>query len=241
MLLMMLGILGVSAGIGVGELNFHFQFNDPLLACFLILSAVSLIVSNNIVYNLISLSLIGIAIGFFFMLHGGVDLAMAQLLIEVLTIIVVLISLHGKNIAISENRQPIHFLNAVIATGFGVYTSFMLLALQDLPLNTQLQNFYLQNSLSLAQGRNVVNVILVDFRAFDTLGEVLVIVASAIGVIMVTKKMARVKKGELNNCIFGFWIKKVHLAHINDEVHLPINVGAIMSSYACYKVMFSGI
>jgi multicomponent Na+:H+ antiporter subunit A len=50
------------------------------------------------------------------------------------------------------------------------------------PFNYAITNFYDNNSLIAAHGRNIVNVILVDFRAFDTLGEILVVAIAGLGV-----------------------------------------------------------
>jgi multicomponent Na+:H+ antiporter subunit A len=60
------------------------------------------------------------------------------------------------------------------------------------PLNTELKQYFAENSLSIAKGRNIVNVILVDFRALDTLGEITVLAIAAVGVFALLK----LKKGE---------------------------------------------
>ena len=56
------------------------------------------------------------------------------------------------------------------------------LAVHAEPLRSRLSPFFSEASLSLAKGRNVVNVILVDFRGLDTLGEITVLAVAAIGV-----------------------------------------------------------
>jgi multicomponent Na+:H+ antiporter subunit A len=60
-------------------------------------------------------------------------------------------------------------------------TLLMLYVLSQ-PLVPHVSDFFLANSLPAAHGRNVVNVILVDFRALDTLGEITVLAVAAIGV-----------------------------------------------------------
>jgi multicomponent Na+:H+ antiporter subunit A len=59
------------------------------------------------------------------------------------------------------------------------------------PLDRRLQDFYAENSRLLGHGRNVVNVILVDFRALDTLGEITVLSTAAIGVFALLKLRPR--------------------------------------------------
>ena len=62
------------------------------------------------------------------------------------------------------------------AAGLGVVA--LLLLLQGLPANQVLPDWFGSQSLPAAQGRNVVNVIIVDFRALDTLGEIAVVAFS---------------------------------------------------------------
>ena len=50
-----------------------------------------------------------------------------------------------------------------------------------------LTQYFAETSMPLAKGRNVVNVILVDFRALDTLGEIIVIAVAALGVVAMLK------------------------------------------------------
>ena len=59
-------------------------------------------------------------------------------------------------------------------------TCVMMVVLRQ-PLDLSLTHFFEQASYALAHGRNIVNVILVDFRAFDTFGEVMVVAAAALG------------------------------------------------------------
>jgi multicomponent Na+:H+ antiporter subunit A len=63
----------------------------------------------------------------------------------------------------------------------------LVLAATALPLDSALRDFYASNARPLAHGRNVVNVILVDFRALDTLGEITVLGLAAIGVLALLK------------------------------------------------------
>jgi len=168
--------------------DFSMNLQSLSLSCFLILAALSLLASHKFLYNLISLSLVGLATSFFFMINGAVDLAMTQLLVEVLVIIIVLIALRDFNFYKTGNNKSMSLINIVISMGFGLYTTSMLLIVTATPFNTQLEEYYIKNSLLLAHGKNVANVILVDFRSFDTFGEVVVIIATAIGVLLLAQK-----------------------------------------------------
>jgi multicomponent Na+:H+ antiporter subunit A len=68
----------------------------------------------------------------------------------------------------------------LLALAAGVGTFLLLAHLQDIPVNTEMADWFGRTSLPEAYGRNVVNVIIVDFRAFDTLGEIAVVTFSLI-------------------------------------------------------------
>jgi multicomponent Na+:H+ antiporter subunit A len=81
------------------------------------------------------------------------------------------------------SRRKTKVRDALVACAFGAVMSTLLL----LDLTTQMprepvSSFMGQESLTAANGRNVVNVILVDFRALDTLGEISVLGIAALGV-----------------------------------------------------------
>ena len=165
------------------------------------MSSLSLLVSRQFLYNLISLSLFGLSVSFFFIVYGAVDVAITQLLIEVLTIIILLITLRRIKItAVKETRYD-RLINGFIALSVGCILTYIFLALKTTQFNHQLQTFYAKNSLLVAHGKNIVNVILVDFRSLDTFGEVIVIVATAIGATLLLKKYATSKRKKyVNHC-----------------------------------------
>jgi multicomponent Na+:H+ antiporter subunit A len=73
--------------------------------------------------------------------------------------------------------------DAVLAVVFGTVMAMVVLAEQSArATDNTVSRFMGEESLALAQGRNVVNVILVDFRALDTLGEITVLAIAALGV-----------------------------------------------------------
>ena len=72
--------------------------------------------------------------------------------------------------------------DGLLATATGALMAGFVLAVHAEPLRSRLSPFFSEASLSLAKGRNVVNVILVDFRGLDTLGEITVLAVAAIGV-----------------------------------------------------------
>ena len=79
--------------------------------------------------------------------------------------------------------------NAAVAIAAGTATFILLAHLFSLPADRSLAEWYAANSLPEAYGRNVVNVILVDFRALDTFGEIAVVAFSALAAWPLLRKM----------------------------------------------------
>jgi multicomponent Na+:H+ antiporter subunit A len=77
--------------------------------------------------------------------------------------------------------------DAAIAAGVGGTVTLLLLAVLRVPMNGEVPTFFLEESVPGGFGRNVVNVILVDFRALDTLGEIAVLAVAALGAFVLLK------------------------------------------------------
>ena len=73
-------------------------------------------------------------------------------------------------------------------------TTLLLRVLQG-PFDGRLSEFFAANSLAVAHGRNIVNVILVDFRGLDTLGEIAVVMTAGIAVLALLRRQHKRKEG----------------------------------------------
>ncbi|HWG83862.1 MAG TPA: hydrogen gas-evolving membrane-bound hydrogenase subunit E, partial [Deinococcales bacterium] len=110
------------------------------------------------------------------------DLALTQLLIESTTIILFLLVIRSLPSGRSVRRSGgARVVDAVLASAFGLGL-FTFLAAAARPLGERISGYYLENSYKAAGGKNVVNVILVDFRGYDTMGEITVLAIVAVGV-----------------------------------------------------------
>ncbi len=158
------------------------------LSILLVLSGISLLLSKRFLINMISLSIFGLIISAIFILQGAIDVAMTQLLVETLTVVILLIALHKSQFPIYKLTAKRRGLHAVVALLLGTLITILLFEMISKPFSSHLSEYFIQNSLPLAHGKNVVNVILVDFRAFDTLGEALVILATAFAIWLLMNK-----------------------------------------------------
>jgi multicomponent Na+:H+ antiporter subunit A len=129
-----------------------------------------------------ALGIVGYGVALIFMLFGAPDLAMTQILIETLTVILfVLVLYHLPRFAIRSSRSA-KVRDGVVAAAAGILMTGLTLGAFGIANETPLAEFFADRSVPEAHGRNVVNVILVDFRALDTLGEITVLALAALGI-----------------------------------------------------------
>jgi multicomponent Na+:H+ antiporter subunit A len=113
---------------------------------------------------------------------GAPDLAITQLLVDTLVVVLVVgLVIYMPGFAdFIEKGQKTRRLDALLGILLGTVFSLLLLAVVSEPFNRRISAFYESAAFPEGHGRNIVNVILVDFRAFDTFGEVAVIIIAAI-------------------------------------------------------------
>jgi multicomponent Na+:H+ antiporter subunit A len=129
-----------------------------------------------------ALGVTGIAMALVFVLFSAPDLAMTQVMVETLSVIVLVLvfSLLPQLVRRCSSSQRIRDL--LVAASLGLVMALLLLLASSVDLPLDASRFYLEASVPEAKGRNVVNVILVDFRALDTLGEIVVVAVAGFGV-----------------------------------------------------------
>jgi multicomponent Na+:H+ antiporter subunit A len=107
---------------------------------------------------------------------------MTQFAIETLTVILFVLVLYRlPRFAVFSSRWD-RLRDAVVALATGSLVTALVLTALHHPAQTRVSQYYAEHSVAEAHGRNIVNVILVDFRGFDTLGEITVLAVAAIGV-----------------------------------------------------------
>jgi len=127
---------------------------------------------------LMASGLLGYGAAILFLFAGAPDLAFTQFSVETALVVVAaaVLPLYAK----APPLEPLwsNPLKLLLAVSAGIGTFLLLLHMQGLPESRQLADWFATNSLPEAHGRNVVNVIIVDFRALDTLGEIAVVAFS---------------------------------------------------------------
>lgn len=129
-----------------------------------------------------ALGVVGYNVALIFILFGGPDLAMTQFAVETLTVILFVLVLYRLPRFSRFTRRGAAIRDLIVAGAGGALMTLMLLIATAEPLQSHLSGYFAEQSLPLGKGRNIVNVILVDFRALDTLGEISVLAVAALGI-----------------------------------------------------------
>ena len=167
------------------------------LAVLMLGGTVGAIRAHSRMEAVLALAITGMSVALFFLLFSAPDVGITQLMVETLSaIILVLIMAKLPMLPPGPDRsRRAKVLHGVLAIGLGGVVSAILLAALDQPLALDLSRFFGDTSLLEAHGRNVVNVILVDFRGFDTLGEITVIATAGLGVFALLRARMGKSKG----------------------------------------------
>jgi len=129
-----------------------------------------------------ALGSVGFGVALLFLVYSAPDLALTQLVVEVLTVVLFVFVLRRLPRPLREQSLPRPLALALAVLGGATMGALTLVAFQ-VQLAEPVSRFFEETSVPLAHGRNVVNVILVDFRALDTLGEITVLAVAALGVL----------------------------------------------------------
>jgi multicomponent Na+:H+ antiporter subunit A len=118
------------------------------------------------------------------MLYGAPDLSFTQFMVETLSVVILALVMTRLDLKPHDHRDTGERLkDAAIAMACGL--GFMLLLMRSVqdPFNNGLTDFFNAYSKVVAHGANVVNVIIVDFRGTDTLGEIAVVTITGLAIL----------------------------------------------------------
>jgi multicomponent Na+:H+ antiporter subunit A len=156
--------------------------HDILIVFIIIAGAIAATLARSTMLAVLSLGAVGYGVATMFLSFGAPDLAMTQFSVETLTVLIyVLVFRHFRELGALSPRL-VRARDALIAAGIGIFIGGLLLSVATSDTAPQLREYFAEFGPTLGHGRNIVNVILVDFRAFDTFGEITVLATAAIGV-----------------------------------------------------------
>lgn len=145
-------------------------------------SALLSMISLNRVFTIAAMAVTGYGISLIYIYYSAIDLAITQIIIETLMVVMFVLVLNKLPKFKRFSSRSTKIRDAIIALSFGLVMTILAIKAIDVNLNPSISDYFVENSATKAYGKNVVNVILVDFRALDTLGEITVLVIAALGV-----------------------------------------------------------
>ncbi|AFZ66651.1 hydrogen gas-evolving membrane-bound hydrogenase subunit E [Deinococcus peraridilitoris] len=161
------------------------------VALLLIAGAFGALFARDGISAIIFTGLTGFGTAAAFLAMRAPDLALTQLLIEAVTVILFLLVLRLlPPMRRFPRGQGKPVWDTLISAGVGTAVFAFVLASQR-PLAERISPYFIENAYKEAGGKNVVNVILVDFRGFDTLGEIAVLAIVAVGVFALVRLKGR--------------------------------------------------
>jgi multicomponent Na+:H+ antiporter subunit A len=154
------------------------------LAAAAVAGAAGLAAMRNRLGAVLLLGVVGYAMAGLFALQGAPDLALTQVLVETMTLVIFAVVLARLPERFSRSRRPAigPVVRVLVALAVGGFVTAGLYAAGAARTAEPASTAYLERSLPEGNGRNVVNVILTDFRALDTFGEIAVVATAAIGI-----------------------------------------------------------
>ncbi|MBO0998324.1 Na+/H+ antiporter subunit A [Bacillus sp. SD075] len=162
---------------------------ELVLAAIIVIGSIAILFARSRLTSIIILGAVGYTISLFFVLLRAPDLALTQLVIETISVALFLLCFFHLPLMASrkEERMKFKLNNALISIGVGVIVTLIALSAHSNKLFDSISNYYLENAYKEAGGKNVVNVILVDFRGLDTMFEISVLSIAALGIFAMIK------------------------------------------------------
>lgn len=163
--------------------------HQAVLVALIITGAVAACRLQMLFAQVMATAVVGFGVGILFLTLGAADIAFTQFTVETIAIVLLVAILARLPFReLDARRREEHRWDAGIAIGAGVVGSLVLLAVLSVPFDTQMPDWMGAASWPEAKGRNVVNVILVDFRALDTLGEIAVLLVAALAATVLLRR-----------------------------------------------------
>ncbi|PPI85832.1 Na(+)/H(+) antiporter subunit A [Marinobacter maroccanus] len=175
------------------QLDFDFSngyFYEFGIALLIVAATVFASVTRSRLGSVASVGVLGFGVALIFIHFSAPDLGITQLLVETLTVILLVLVLFKLPPFVNLSSPWERYRDLTVAVFAGAIMTLIMLAALDIQYFDSISSYYIENSYGLAFGKNIVNVILVDFRQLDTLGEIFVLGLAAMGVYSMVKLRA---------------------------------------------------
>ncbi|AEQ50658.1 multisubunit sodium/proton antiporter, MrpA subunit [Pelagibacterium halotolerans] len=152
---------------------------------------IAVLASRTRLTAIVALGIQGFAVAVIFMLFGAPDLSFTQFMVETLTVIILALVMTRLHLDEADSRDlETAVRDGVVSLAVGLGIAVLLLVVLQTDLDLSLTELFRATSTPIAHGRNIVNVILVDYRAIDTLGEISVVMAAGLAILALIRLRA---------------------------------------------------
>lgn len=157
---------------------------DAVLLALVTVGVVAVIVSRTRLGAVIAAGIAGFTVAIWYFALGAADVALTQLLVEILTVVIIVMVLRRLPLRFAPRSTRQRISGGVLAVGAGVVATLATLALTGGRDISPAGRYYLEEAENETGGTNIVNTILVDFRALDTFGELVVLAVAALSMMV---------------------------------------------------------
>ena len=158
-----------------------YQLGVMLIA---VVGLLAVMIARDRLTAIVSLGIQGFAVALLFMLFGAPDLSFTQFMIEALSVVILALAMTRLRLAPADHRPTGEkLLDFLVAVAGGAGFMLYLMRVTEAPFDNRLSDFFSAFSKTIAHGHNIVNVIIVDFRGTDTLGEISVVMVTGLAVL----------------------------------------------------------
>ncbi|MBM7609215.1 multicomponent Na+:H+ antiporter subunit A [Lysinibacillus composti] len=169
-----------------------------ILIIALIIGTITTVFAKSRITSIVALGAVGYTVSLFFVIFNAPDLALTQLVIETISVALFLLAFyHLPKFQKAEERTRFKFGRAFVSIAVGVMVTLVALSSHSQKLIPSIADYYKDTVYSLAGGGNIVNVILVDYRGFDTLFEITVLAIAGMAIYGMIKLRMSKKGGKL--------------------------------------------
>lgn len=169
---------------------------EVILSLVMVAATVTTVFARSRLTAIIALGVMGYTLSLFFVIFRAPDLALTQLIIETISVALFLLCFyHLPKLSLKPKTRKFKLTNLIISLGIGIIVTCLAFASTSQQSLETISSYFIENSYKLAGGDNIVNVILVDFRGFDTLFEITVLAIAALGIYGLLKAQRKRKRG----------------------------------------------
>lgn len=166
-----------------------------LLLLFMIFAAIVAVEIEDLLSSVIAVGAVGLGLSLAFLILKAPDLAITQLVVEILCLIILIRATLRKDLpSVRDGRWLFNTISTLLFIIFFLGLAYF--ALRELPQFGQpimrVARSYIEQGLQKTGATNLVSSIILDFRGYDTLGEATVLFTAVIGVLAVMRKIGRI-------------------------------------------------